>query len=242
MSKLSLACKYKSINIGKFSGTDPVPQDKLTFEQWQSDVHTYQRKFSEYVLLPAVRKSIQGKAKTVLQNLGPELTIDQAILALSREYKGVASSDVVFKQFYELQQEPKERVEVFSVRLREALNKLTLRLPDRIPVGDEDRILLDQFFYGMKNELKSSVRHLFDSPVVTFNILLTAARRNELEDLDSKTKIQSKAQVVRESSTSPRTETLKSLQDQLSDLTVVMKSGNFPKKSNPLATNPRIIN
>ena len=53
----------------------------------------------------------------------------------------------------------KERVQVFSVRLREALNKLTLRFPDRIPAGDENRILHDQFFYGMKNELKSSVRH-----------------------------------------------------------------------------------
>ena len=70
MSKLSLACIYiqvrAKLNIGKFSGTDPVSHDELIFEQWQSDVHLYQRQFPEYVLLLAVRKSIQGKAKTIL--------------------------------------------------------------------------------------------------------------------------------------------------------------------------------
>ena len=72
------------------------------------------------------------------------------------------------------------------MRLREALNKLTLRFPDRAPAVDEDRILCDCFFYGMKAELKSSVRHLFDSPDVPFSMLLTAARRNELEEIEQK--------------------------------------------------------
>ena len=73
----------------------------------------YQHQFTEYALLPAVCKSIQGKAKSVLRSLGLDFDIDQAIVALSREYEGVASSDIVFKQFYELCQEPKGRVQVF---------------------------------------------------------------------------------------------------------------------------------
>ena len=175
-------------------GSDPVPSNELTFEQWLSDIRAYQRQFPEFVLLPAVRKSIQGRAKSVLRNLGPEYTIDQAIEVLTREYEGVANSDVVFKEFYQLKQEKNEKVQVFSVRLREALNKLTLRFPDRVPAGDEDRILCDQFFYGMKAELKGSVRHLFDSPDVSFSMLLTAARRNELEEIEQKpVRIQSKA-------------------------------------------------
>ena len=40
---------------------------------------------------------------------------------------------MVFKEFYQLKQEKNEKVQVFSVRLREALNKLTLRFPDRVP-------------------------------------------------------------------------------------------------------------
>ena len=125
----------------------------MTFEQWLSHIRAYQRQFPEFVLL-AVRKSIQGRAKSVLRNLGPDYTIDQAIEVLTRKYEGVANSDVVFKEFYQLKQEKNEKVQVFSVRLREALNKLTLRFPDRVPAGDEDRILCDRFFYGMKAELK----------------------------------------------------------------------------------------
>ena len=117
------------------------------------------------------------------------------------------------------------------------MTKLTLWFPDRIPPGDEDRILCNQFFYGMKNELKSSVRHLFDLSDVTFNLLLTAARKNELEDLDTKVKVHSKAQVSGESSTSPKTAALKHLQEQLNDITTVMKLGNFPKRSNPPSMN-----
>ena len=149
-----------------------------------SDIRAYQRQFPEFVLLPVVRKSIQGRAKSVLRNLGPDYTIDQAIEVLTREYEGVANSDVVFKEFYQLKQEKNEKVQVFSVRLREALNKLTLRFPDRVPAGDDDRILCDCFFYGMKAELKGCVRHLFDSPDVSFSTLLTAARRNELEEIE----------------------------------------------------------
>ena len=172
------------LDLGKFSGSDPIPMNELTFEQWLSDIRAYQRQFPEFVLLPAIRKSIQGRAKSVLRNLGPDYTIDQAIEDLMREYEGVANSDVVFKEFYQLKQEKNEKVQVFLVRLREALNKLTLRFPDRVPAGDEDRILCDRFFYGMKAELKSSVRHLFDSPDVSFSMLLMAARRNEVEEVE----------------------------------------------------------
>ena len=94
---------------------------------------------------------------------------------LVREYEGIASLDIVFKDFYQMQQEKSEKVQIFSVRLREALNRLITRFPDRIPPGDEDKILCDRFFYGMHPELKSSIRHLFDVPDVSFNILLTAA-------------------------------------------------------------------
>ena len=224
------------IDIGKFSGVEPTPQDEVTFEQWVSDVRAHQRQFPDYILLPSVRKSIKGKAKSVLRSLGPDFTIDQAIVTLVREYEGVASSDVVFKDFYQMRQEKTEKVQVFSVRLREALNRLMTRFPDRIPPGDEDKILCDRFFYGMRPEIKNSVRHLFDTPEVTFSILLTAARRNELEDSESKTtRVQSKSGIVDKEESSPRSETINDLKKQVKELTAVMKSGTFPKKSNPPA-------
>ena len=85
-------------------------------------------------------------------------------------------------------------------------------------------------------ELKSSVRHLFDAPDVSFNILLTAARHNELEETDGKaTKAQTKASVVEKEKLSPRTESLNELKDQVKKLATVMKAGTFPKRNNPPA-------
>ena len=140
----------------------------MTFEQWCADVKAYQNDYPAVVLLPAVRKSIIGKAKSVVRSLEPQYTIDDAIRVLTKEYAGVASSDVIFKEFYQLKQEKNERVQVFSVRIREALDRLTIRFPGRIKPDEEDKTLCDRLFYGMKGELKNGVRHLYNSPDITF--------------------------------------------------------------------------
>ena len=103
---LSTSFQVKAdIDIGKFSGTEPTPSDELNFNQWCIDVRSYQSSYPDNILLPAVRKSIVGKAKSVIQHLGPSYTIEEVIAVLTQEYEGVASSDVIFKDFYQLKQE-----------------------------------------------------------------------------------------------------------------------------------------
>ena len=51
------------IDIGKFSGTEPTPADKLNFDQWCINVKSYQASYPDNILFPAIRKSIIGKAK-----------------------------------------------------------------------------------------------------------------------------------------------------------------------------------
>ena len=103
------------IDIGKFSGTKPTPADKLNFNQWCIDVKSYQASYPNNILLPAIRKSIISKAKLVIRHLGPSYTVDEVIVILTQEYEGVASSDVIFKDFYQLKQERNERVQIFSI-------------------------------------------------------------------------------------------------------------------------------
>ena len=57
---------------------------------------------------------------------GPRYTTDDVIEVLAKEYEVVASSDVIFKEFYQMQQEKNEKVQVFSVQIREALDRLTV--------------------------------------------------------------------------------------------------------------------
>ena len=164
------------LDIGKFSGTEPVPDSELTFDQWRIDVRSYQTSVPDHILLPAVRKSIVGKAQLVVRTLGPNYSVEDVIKCLAREYEGVASSDIVFKEFYQLKQERGKKVQIFSIRLRDALTNLTSRFPERVPAKDHDKMLRDRFFYGIKAKMRNSIRHLYDDGKVTFGELLMKAR------------------------------------------------------------------
>ena len=128
------------IDIGKFSVTEPTLPDELTFDQWCIYVKSYQTNYHDSILLPAIRKSIVSKAKSVIRHLGPSYTVDKVITILTQEYEGVASSNVIFKDFYQLKQECNEKVQVFSIQLRDRLIWLSIRFPDRVPKGDHDKI------------------------------------------------------------------------------------------------------
>ena len=122
---LSTSFQVKAdIDIGKFSGIEPTPTDELNFDQWCIDVKSYQASYPDNILLPAIRKSIVGRAKSVIRHLGPSYIVDEVITVLTQEYEGVASSDVIFKDFYQLKQEKNEKVQIFSIRLRDMLTKL----------------------------------------------------------------------------------------------------------------------
>ena len=174
------------MDLGKFSGMEPVPSNKLTFDQWRVNVQSYQANVPDHILIPAIRKSIIGKAQSVIRTLGPIYTVEDVIKCLVREYEGVTSSDIVFKEFYQLKQERGEKVQVFSIRLRDALANLSSRFPDRVPRGDHEQMLRDRFFYEVKMEMRNSIQQLYDDDKVTFGELLLKARRNEDEEVLAK--------------------------------------------------------
>ena len=76
-------------------------------------------------------------------------------------------------------------MQVFLIRLRDALANLSSQFPKKVPQEDHKRMLRDHFFYGIK-EMRNSIRHLYDSEKVTFGELLLKARRNEDEEMLAK--------------------------------------------------------
>ena len=65
------------------------------------------------------------------------------------------------------------------------LTKLSIQFPDCVPKEDHYKILKDQFFYGIKSELRNGIRHLYNNESITFSQLLVKARRNEEEETTS---------------------------------------------------------
>ena len=108
--------------------------------------------------------------------------MDEVIATLTQEYEVVVSSDVIFKDFYQLKQEKNEKVQIFSIQLRDMLTKLSIWFPDQVPKEDHDKILKDRFFYSVRSELQNSIRHLYDNESITFSQLLVKACRNEEEE------------------------------------------------------------
>ena len=146
---LSTSFQVKAdIDIGMFSGMEPTPSDELNFNQWCIDVKPYQSSYPKNILLPAVWRSIISKAKSIIRHLGPSYTVEEVISVLTQEYEGVVSSDVIFKDFYQLKQEQNEKVQVFLIQLRDAFTRLSLRFLDRVPKEDQDKTLKDRFFMG----------------------------------------------------------------------------------------------
>ena len=126
--------------------------------------------------------------------MGPNYSVEDVVTCLAQEYEGVASSNIVFKEFYQLKQERNEKVQVFSIRLRDALANLSSQFSERVPQEDHERMLRDQFFYDIKAEMRNSIRHLYDSEKVTFGELMLKARRNEDEEMLAK--VTSKSSVI----------------------------------------------
>ena len=64
------------------------------------------------LLLPAFKKSLKGPAVSVIWYLGPNYMVKSALKALYQEYKGVASSDIIYQECFQLKQLSKEKVQV----------------------------------------------------------------------------------------------------------------------------------
>ena len=75
---------------------------------------------------------------------------------------------------------------MFSIQLRDALTRLSLRFPDRVPTEDHDKTLKDHFFYRIHSDPQDSIHHLCDDETVTFSQLLVKAHQNEEEEMTSK--------------------------------------------------------
>ena len=75
---------------------------------------------------------------------------------------------------------------MFSIRLRDALTRLSLRFPDRAAKEDQDKTLKDHFFYRIHPDLRNSIHHLYDDETITFSQLLIKVHQNKEEEMTSK--------------------------------------------------------
>ncbi|XP_046566334.1 uncharacterized protein LOC124274986 [Haliotis rubra] len=146
-----------------------------TFDLWTYEVDCLQQLsvYSAAVLEQAIRHSLKGEAARVAMCLGPKATIQDLLRKLQSIYGTVQRKEALMAQFYSAAQRDEEDVASWGCRLEHLLSKVTEH--HDIPPLEQDEMLRNMLWSGLRRSLKSVSGHKFDS-VSSFDELRIALR------------------------------------------------------------------
>ena len=170
-----------NVRLSMFSGD--VSKGEVSFAQWRSEVLGFKRdpSVAPNVLIQAIRRSLKGRASTVILHLADDANVDAIIQKLERVFGNVLPAETLLEQFYTARQENKEDVSEWSCRLEDLI--LLLKSTDSITFTEDTAkgMLRTKFWSGLRNQLiKNALRYKMDAGA-SHGDLLVAARRIETE-------------------------------------------------------------
>jgi hypothetical protein len=169
--------------LSLFSG-DEGTKGEVTYTQWHFEVMslTEEGRYPESLVLQIVRKSLRGRAATLLDTLGAHVTIASILATFSGLFSEVYSSQSLMGEFYTSKQREAESAATWACRLEELIGKLKSCDAD-MDEPTQLRMKRDRFFNGLTDGcLRSALRHHYDNGVA-YDKLLMAARVAELEEM-----------------------------------------------------------
>ena len=122
---------------------------------------------------------MKGKALTVINSLQIQASSNQLIECLEKKFGVSYNYDTLMGQFYGLKQDSSESVTAFGTKLETTWTALQHRFPHLMLIQDHDLTLKSRFFSGSLEYIQNAVKHKHDSPDVTYDDLLQAARETE---------------------------------------------------------------
>ena len=166
--------------ISQFSG-DSLKGD-VSFEQWEYEVEILKATHTESAIREAITKSLKGSAAEALRALGPLATLEQILVSFRGKYGIAASYDTLMSDLYTFTQQDEETVPQFATKIETKLSSIKWKFPGNVTVDVESRILRDRLFFGIKKDIRDSIRYRFSDPSVTYSDLLRYARESEVEN------------------------------------------------------------
>ena len=101
------------------------------------------------------------------------------IECLEKKFGVSYNYDTLMGQFYGLKQDSSESVTAFGTKLETTWTALQHRFPHLVLIQDRDLTLKSRFFSGSLEYIQNAVKHKHDSPAVTYDDLVQAAREAE---------------------------------------------------------------
>ena len=153
--------------IRQFSG-DELKGD-VSVEHWEYEIETLRKAYTYSTIKEAITKSLKGSAAESFRSLGPLAAIEQILQSMKGKYGIAASYDSLTRDFYALVQEESEKVPQFATKIEIKLASIKWRLPNRFLGNAEFTVLRDRLFFGLKKQIKDSIRFRFSDP--TYHVL-----------------------------------------------------------------------
>lgn len=205
--------KENTPRIPIFSGAAPTKAEHVAFEVWQYEVNCLVRgkRYSEEVILQAMRQSLRGEASKVAVRLGEEVTVDQLLQRMRNLYGSVSVGQDVLAAFYSAHQEKDENVVTWSCRLEDLMQQAIVE--KKFDVKDRNEALRAKLWSGLRQEFREISGHKYDS-IDDYDKLLVELRKIE-KDMIVTTDGSAKSKKAQVHSAQTEDEDLRSMVKQL---------------------------
>ena len=149
------------------------------FDIWAYEVNCLLRsnKYPDHIILEAIRRSLKGRAKSVLLHLGEKASVQDVMSEMEGLFGNVASAEKLKEKFYSATQEEGETVADFSLRLEHLLRHSSVGLEQ----GTRNEMLRGRLWSGLRNSLLKNVSRYKYETVTDFNQLRKELRKIELD-------------------------------------------------------------
>ena len=149
----------EKLNISVFSGG----VKDTSYDHWRCKVDYIMKdgNYSEQQILKSVRKSLRGEAARMSMRLGIEARVPQILDKLEDAFGLASRKRHIMKNFYCAYQSQGEDVLTWSSRLDELLDQA--KKLGKVEPKDANEMLCEQFWSGLRPELRAGTEHKFDS-------------------------------------------------------------------------------
>ena len=227
-STISVIGSQASTKISKppalpnFSGTDPVPKDEGSYEQWKFQVTGALKVCTEEAVRSVIVRSMRGEVHEMISFIGFDGDLTDILEKVEKHFGKQLSGDRLQQEFYQLSQEKSEKIHQFTGHLEQKYKYLKEKFPDRYQTSD----LKDRLFHGMHSNIHESMCFLYKKADVAYEEFLSETLEAEKDCNDGKSSVTGKIKSAM-ATDNVSVPSIQKLTKEISALTMVVKSANM---------------
>ena len=168
--------------LSSFSGTEPVPNKEVSFENWKQETKFFINSncYSELTVNQIMRNSLRGQERKVVNTLRPDVSTTEMIAKLEGVFGNVASGESIVQEFYNAYQKPDESTTLWGIRLEEIFERA--RDKGHVTLEQRENMLRNKFWRGLyRTDLKNATHVYFVSDKIDFEMLRKKIKAEEYE-------------------------------------------------------------